>query len=189
MVMATSENVRKTQEKNTRVLTGWVPGHKGVPGNEEADKLAKNQLGKSTSEADTWTPCGVKKLLEDFMKEHWLKTCPPREEYEGQPSTKPPAYFSLPRMIASRIAQISVQKSYMKGHTCYKRLDPELCTECSCDFETTQHAIFECPAKEHLREGFREEFTLQAMKDSEELSKMLGVYIQRSCTGYPCVDV
>ena len=79
-------------------------------------------------------------------------------------------------------------KSYLRGHTCYRRQEPELCPSCGCDFETAQHALFECPAKEHLRDGFKDGMTLWDIEYDDEMTHVLGTFIQQSRTGFPVRD-
>ena len=48
--------------RNIRLTIRWVPGHLGIRGNEEADRLAKLAVGKGSSKADR-LPAGLKKPL------------------------------------------------------------------------------------------------------------------------------
>ena len=36
--------LKKLVQKNQNITIAWIPGHKGIPGNEQADRLAKQAL-------------------------------------------------------------------------------------------------------------------------------------------------
>ena len=50
--------ISELQEKGKEVTLVWVPAHVGIPGNEQADALAKAATTKDTTEC--WIPATIK---------------------------------------------------------------------------------------------------------------------------------
>ena len=53
----------KTKWTQNKVTLGWIPGHQGIPGNEEADRLAKEGAIKVPPTQFTAVPFSVGKNL------------------------------------------------------------------------------------------------------------------------------
>jgi ribonuclease HI len=62
--------------KSNRVTLVWIPGHQGIPGNEEADRLAKDGVAEVPPDQFAAIPFSVgkipiKKQLEQRHRDRW----------------------------------------------------------------------------------------------------------------------
>ena len=64
--------ISELQEKGKEVTLVWVPAHVGIPGNEQADALAKAATTKDTTEC--WIPAtikDVKRIIDQNVLQQW----------------------------------------------------------------------------------------------------------------------
>ena len=54
-----------------QVVLQWIPGHQGIKGNEEADRLAKHGASQTQPEVPV-TYDTVTKMIRSSFKEEWL---------------------------------------------------------------------------------------------------------------------
>ena len=108
--------------RNKRVEIRWIPGHVGIQGNEEADKLAKSALGAPNNRSLTSAaPSGedqdltfaalgrlVKERSQELVEEWWQKYRPKRYKdldlfmrYKRSPELALPRW-AYHRLIAAR---------------------------------------------------------------------------------------
>ena len=74
--------ISELQEKGKEVTLVWVPAHVGIPGNEQADALAKAATTKDTTEC--WIPAtikDVKRIIDQNVLQQWQTRWEDKEKH------------------------------------------------------------------------------------------------------------
>jgi hypothetical protein len=131
-----------------------------------------------------WTPTGIRPAIRARLLQDWSTSYTPRPDYPDAPSLRPGPIFDLPRMQATRIFQMRLDKSYLLAHTNYMRPDPEYCPRCHEDFESTEHALLHCPARQHTRDQFPDDLDLASAWLTPDTLAIIGNFTTQTRTGY-----
>ena len=143
---------------NKRVEIRWIPGHVGIQGNEEADKLAKSALGAPnnrslTSAAPiledqdlTFAALGrwVKQRSQELVEEWWQKYRPKRyKDLDLFMRCKRPPELALPRWAYHRL--IAARTGHGDYADYHRRFNPEHeDLKCVCGREKRPWHFSEC---------------------------------------------
>ena len=164
--------------KGTKVRIQWCPSHVNIPGNEIADRLAKQGL-KASPDPESYTSVGhLRRKVEELTKESWKRTWRDEEvrEDKGQKakglgklyrgisqgsltfSMKPkPVILTMPRRALSAYIQLKTGKGYLRSHL--KRINKTAnnrCFRCSSrQQQDTKHLLLECRAYGKQRRQLR----------------------------------
>ena len=135
----------------------WIPGHCDLPGNEKADKLAK-EGAKQEQPNNPASYNNIRRILRNNSKEEWLKRWRDGETgravfKELKEPNRNDSINSLTRKNQSAIFQLRTGHSKLNFNL--NRFDPcytPLCRNCPHPYETTEHVLFECQGLKTERE-------------------------------------
>ena len=143
----------------TRLVLQWVPGHINIPGNEKADRLAK-QGSRSEQTNKPVTLQTAKQIIKQNYKEEWMnlwsRGTTGRPVFQHMNSVKPKDDFKLlQRKDQCNIFRLRTQHAPLNYHL--NRINPRhppMCPLCDHPYETVQHILFNCPKLQDLRQRF-----------------------------------
>ncbi|XP_041350841.1 uncharacterized protein LOC121369832 [Gigantopelta aegis] len=119
-----------------QVVLQWISAHCGIPGNENADKLAK--LGAAKEQEDNW-------VTYEVMESH-IKSL-------NRPSKQTNDYYLLSRQEQVIIFRLRTGHNRLNQHMHKRfRLVPSSICSCGEAEQTTEHVIQNCTNVQQLRE-------------------------------------
>jgi len=131
------------------VRVGWVQGHSGVLGNEEADRLARSAVGGSemclSFSARELVPI-IHGVMRGWWEDQWAAEVTGRELFTIHPTVSFPrelAFFS--RVDASLLSRLRTGHILLNGHAYEMGLVPSPSCECGSAWESVDHFLCECP--------------------------------------------
>ncbi|XP_041369759.1 uncharacterized protein LOC121383729 [Gigantopelta aegis] len=123
--------------KERRVALQWIPAHCGIPGNEEADRLAK--LGANHVQPSNNISFSEKKTL--------IKAA-------NRPRTEQDDYHHLSRLEQATLLRLRTGHNRLNAHM-FRKFKLAATPTCSCGLEdqTAEHILQACPIHQDLRQA------------------------------------
>ena len=167
-------NKLKARNHNLHVTFKWVPGHKGVEGNERADEQAKKAITEGSSNvqalpvqlrgplphSNSATKAAYFEKLKQKTQKSWQQSPRYNRMKKTDPTSPSKTYIklitNLPRRKASILSQLRTGHAPLAKHLNRIRIaDSPICPACLQEPETVQHLILHCPAHQNARQVLR----------------------------------
>lgn len=188
IIHAIHRAVRDLQTRKISVSLQWIPGHCDNPGNDTADRLAKEAVDSNNSHPFHSLATGERRSYHENILTEW------KNEWKGSSKGKhlrqvdsmlPSVhtrrlYDSLPRNRVYLLLQLRTGHSWLATHAKERRLSDNDKCECGAK-ETVVHVLVDCPKLRDLRrqlrgkigESFNNISAMLGSKDRETINAVL----------------
>jgi hypothetical protein len=145
---------------DSTIMVHWVPGHTDIPGNDEADVLAKQA---ASTEPSTPSPVTLSWICHRVWEQHtsdwtsWFDQNPKLKMY-AMPFRRrlDDAYTTLPRKLSSTILGLRTGHGYFLDCLAQTPTDTYPSHNCTCPLyppQTPKHLLLSCPEHRTAQEA------------------------------------
>ena len=135
----------------------WIPGHMGIHGNEEADKLAKDALQQHVSPGKFLDSADLRQLTGTYINALW------QEEWDSEPMNKLKEFVTRVteggtnntrnRRQETMMSRLRIGHSWLTHGFLLKAEDAPFCHSCDTNF-TIKHILTECIDFKPIRDSY-----------------------------------
>ncbi|XP_074107219.1 uncharacterized protein LOC141532670 [Cotesia typhae] len=152
--------LHEAQQRGLQVHLMWIPGHSGIPGNEEADRLAKEAI---TNSRRTFTPIPYNDLVTNSKEKTINRTVEFLKEAGKQKGvhyfsfifkeTKKPwfAEYDMPRKVITTFIRMRLNHYNLNSSLHRKNFIESSACPCGSPDQDLNHIFFKCPIYQDQR--------------------------------------
>lgn len=149
------KNILKAMNLNFQIRLVWIPGHHGIPRNEEADELAKSAISDGVLFDTPLPPSDFFPVVKEKCKSSSERALRREGRYKGvtyfqnyyQASSKP--WFSnfkhLNRYSITSFCRMRSNHYNLQASLCRKNLSQSSVCSCGHDSKDLNHILWACP--------------------------------------------
>ncbi|XP_064474792.1 uncharacterized protein LOC135388840 [Ornithodoros turicata] len=157
-------HIVRLQSRGTAVSLQWMPSHKGIPGNDHADSLAKAAARTRPKVKAPPSNFCCSKSIRGYV---WMLHPGKRTRDESSPPLC--ATGGLSRAEASLLLRIRSRSAYTRAHVFKLGRTPNPgCPHCR-ETDTEEHVIMDCPATSEARRRVQQTVQPTGKPDLEEI--------------------
>ena len=152
----------------------WTPGHIGIPGNERADKAAREALQLDIFRMPLpWTDFKpkIKQLIQAKWQENW-NTKTANKLHLIKPKLGPPAGRNLSRHCQTVLCRARIGHTHLTHGCLLRREARPQCITCKCPL-TVEHILLQCSTHSSTRSRHFNASTMFELFDKVPASKIL----------------
>jgi ribonuclease HI/endonuclease/exonuclease/phosphatase family metal-dependent hydrolase len=170
LVLEIRETIPQLIKRKIKVTLCWIPGHVGITGNEEADKLAKEATKLNIVSTQELPPSDIKPMIKNTIRQRWKvewekETVKSKELFDSP--LRHPLNLGLKRREATVITRLQIGHTRLTHTHIFNRQRPEneedddedrviqdlRCEHCGGHY-TVKHILVTCPGLHQQRQRF-----------------------------------
>jgi ribonuclease HI len=152
---------------DSTVTVHWVPGHTAIPGNDEADALAKQAASTEPATPSPVTLSWIRRRVREQHTSDWMSWFDrnPKPRTYAAPFRRrlDDAYTTLPRKLSSAVLGLRTGHGYFLDCLAQPRTDTYPSRNCTCPLhppQTPKHLLLSSPEHRTARETLRRDLKL-----------------------------